>query len=71
MDTTINPSEMEKNESEDTLSNLQPYLDLLSGTVNVGFDVLKEWMRRTKENRWLSQMLWWGFFKSLCLTTYC
>lgn len=56
VDTKNNASEMEDDESDDTLSNLQPCLDLLFGTVNVGFDILKEWMRGATLNRWLFQM---------------
>ena len=63
VDTKNNRSEIEEKESEDTLSNLQPCLDLLLGTVNVGFDVLKEWMRGGTLNRWLFQMFWRGFFE--------
>jgi hypothetical protein len=56
VDTVNNPSEMEDDESKETLSNLQPCLDLLSGTIDVGFDVLKEWMRGATLNRWLFKM---------------
>ena len=63
VDTKNNQSEMEDKESEDTLSNLQPCLDLLLGTVSIGFDVLKTWMKGVKENRWLFVWLWLGFFR--------
>ena len=63
VDTKNSQSETETHESDDTLSNLQPCLDLLSGTVNVGFDVLKAWIKGANLNRWLFQGFWLVFFK--------
>lgn len=61
VDTVNNPSKIEEEKSVETLSNLQPCLDLLLGTIDVGFDVLREWMRGGIPNRWFFKMLWWRF----------
>ena len=63
VDTKNNQSEVGEFETDDTLKNLQPCLNLLEGIIDDGFDVLKTVLKELLRNGRLSKLLLKGLSK--------